>query len=68
MSFSSDDQEKGVKAPAGGNIVQLVNSMVDNTGVFTKMNRKRQLDDRTHRIKPRRYRRPSITTNYGVSV
>jgi hypothetical protein len=51
MSFGSDVHVTGVKAPAGGNIVQLVNSMLDNTGVSTPMQGKRHLDDRTYRIK-----------------
>jgi hypothetical protein len=51
MSLSSDVQVTGVKEPSGGNIVQLVNSILDNTGLITKMNGKRHLDDRTHRIK-----------------
>jgi hypothetical protein len=40
MSFSSDIQVTGVKAPSGGNIVKMVNSILDNTGVLTKMDGK----------------------------
>jgi hypothetical protein len=51
VSCTSNIQVTGVKAPSGGNIVQIVNNKLNKTGDSTRMNGKTHLDDRTHRIK-----------------
>jgi hypothetical protein len=51
VSCTNEVQVTGVKAPAGGNIVQVVNNKLSNAGDSITMNGKTHLDDRTNRIK-----------------